>query len=289
MSDARLYAIVLRLRALRPGAISLDHGDKALAALFRTVQAGDPALAKRLHDANTSKPYSVGLAHGGVRGKDGAQHFGEGDSADWRFTLLAEPAFQALLERYLKDRSLPHVRLGAVPFAVTEVFASGNNHPDSGHTTIEQLHERWQIAPENVPDHLTLDFLTPTAFSLGQNKVTKAYRIRSLPDPKTVFSALRKKWIKLGGRAPDDAFDEWTQRYVEAEPLSLRFQSAYVENRRLTGFVGRVSFRAYDDTRWLPFLHLLADAAFWTGVGYQTTSGMGQTRRVAVPASEAAP
>jgi len=27
-------------------------------------------------------------------------------------------------------------------------------------------------------------------------------------------------------------------------------------------------------------LHLLADLSFWTGVGYQTTRGLGQVRRV---------
>ncbi|GAB4308487.1 MAG: hypothetical protein Kow00117_01750 [Phototrophicales bacterium] len=34
------------------------------------------------------------------------------------------------------------------------------------------------------------------------------------------------------------------------------------------------------DLRWLPYLHLLVDLSFWTGVGYQTTRGMGQVRKV---------
>lgn len=280
MVDLRLYAIVLRLAALRPGAIPADHGDQARAALLNLIRTGDLSLSQVLHDENARKPYTISLLNGGTRGRDNALHFGIGDSADWRFTLLCEPAFEALLRRYIYSRALPHVRIGTIEFQITDAFASGN-HPDSGSMTLTALHDRWNSPPEMLESNIVLDFLSPTAFNLGQDRVSGSYRIRSTPDARTLFSTLRKRWIKLGGTAPDDAFDVWVGERVEMHPFDLRTHTVYVERRPVDGFSGRVGFKLHgNDMRWLPLLHLLADLTFWTGVGYQTPRGMGQVRRV---------
>lgn len=279
MLDLRLYAIVLRLTALRPGAIPADHGDQARAALLSLIRSGDLALSQKLHDENARKPYTISLLNGDKRGRDGALHFGVGDSADWRFTLLHEPAFEALLRRYILSRALPHVRIGAVEFEITDAFASGS-HPDSGSSTLAALHDRWNVAPETLPRRIILDFRSPTAFNLGQDRATGDYRIRSTPDARTLFSTLRKRWLKLGGAAPGDEFDVWVGEQVEARQIDPRAHTILVERRPVESFSGRVEFTVHgSDIRWLPLLHLLADLAFWTGAGYQTPRGMGQVRR----------
>jgi CRISPR-associated endoribonuclease Cas6 len=281
MNDNRLYAIVFRLAVVRRGAIPGEHGNLSQATLLNLFRESDFPLAQRLHDENAAKPYTISLLSGGKRGSDRALHFGEGDTADWRFTLLSEPTFEALLHRYLLNRRLPHVRIGTVEFAITDAFASGARHPDSGHISLDELGARWNCAPESLPRQVVLNFLSPTAFSLGSDKVTKQRRWRSLPDARTVFSALRKKWAELGGVVPGDEFDQWVQQHIEAEPHTLQLHRARVKNLVIPSFSGKVCFRAYGDERWLPLIHLLADLAFWTGVGYQTTQGMGQVRRVA--------
>lgn len=281
MTEKRLYAVVLRLAAMRRGALPYDHGDKARAALLNLIQQGDSPLAQRLHDDNDAKPYTISLLDGGKRGRDGAQHFGDGDSADWRFSLLIEPAFEALLRRYLLNRKLPHVRVGAVQFAVVDAFASGKGHPASGHTSVAELTERWQRPPETLPRTLALDFQSPTAFNLGQDPETKHYRIQSYPDARTIYSALRKRWVRLGGADVGDAFDAWVGDHLEIASFNIRSRPVRVKRRQIEGFVGQVSYHVLgDDMRWLPYLHLLTDLTFWTGVGYQTTRGMGQVRRV---------
>lgn len=280
MIDLRLYAIVLRLAALRPGAVPADHGDRARAALLNLIRMGDQALSQTLHDDNAHKPYTISLLNGGKRGGDRSLNFNTGDSADWRFTLLCEPAFEAILRRYILSRELPHVRIGAVEFQVIDAFASGN-HPDSGSVRLPALLDRWNQPPETLPRRIILDFLSPTAFNLGQDRATGNYHIRSTPDARTLFSTLRKRWIKLGGAAPGDEFDRWVGDQIEVQPLNLHTQTVYVERRPVDGFLGRVSFMVYgSDLRWLPLLHLLADLTFWTGVGYQTPRGMGQVRRI---------
>lgn len=276
--ERRLYAVVLRLAAMRRGAIPADHGKQALSALYRLLQMGDEALAETLHESNLQKPFTVSLINGGKPDRANAQHFGDGDGAEWRFTLLRDPAFEALIRRYVSDRNLPHIRVGAVEFQITDAFVSGS-HRESGFTSIAALTDRHTSSVQFCPKTLLLHFVTPTAFNLGTDQETRRRRIRSLPDPRTLFSTLRKRWAGIGGADPGDEFDIWVDRTIEAEPLHLKWQSVPMEHGQIRGFIGQVRFRHWGaDIRWLPFLHLLADLTFYTGVGYQTTRGMGQVR-----------
>ncbi len=279
MSEKRLYAIVLRLAAASRGSLSAEHGDHARAALLNLIREGDSPLAQKLHDDNNAKPYTISLIQGGKRSKDGAQHFGEGDVAEWRFTLLIEPAFEALLRKYLLNRALPHIRIGVVRFAIVDAFASGTGHPDSGHISVSELNERWNGSAENLQKNIKLDFHSPTAFNLGQDPETRHYRIRSSPDARTLFSTLRKRWVKLGGIDAGDEFDAWVDQNLEQTVINLQTHTLRVEKRLITGFMGQVEYRLYGtNLHWLPYLHLLANLTFWTGAGYQTTRGMGQVR-----------
>ena len=285
MSEKRLYAIVLQLGAMRHGALTANHGDVGRAALFNLIRQGNSPLAQQLHDDNSVKPYTISLVQGGKRGKDGAQHFADGDRAEWRFSLMMQSAFEALLQKYLLNNLLPHVRIGTIEFAIVDAFVSDTAHTESGHTSIVQLTEGWQHPPERLAKRLLLDFRSPTAFNLGQNRETRQYRIRSNPDARTVFSSLRKRWVTLGGVDAGDEFDEWVADCVEQEVVYGQPQTVRVEGRLITGFTGQIAYQHYGtDTRWLSYLHLLADLTFWTGVGYQTTRGMGQVRRLAIQA-----
>lgn len=279
----RLVAIVLRLAATNRGNLAGDHGDQARAALLHLIRHVDAPLARTLHDANAHKPYTISLIQRDRYGSDGALHFDEGDTASWRFTLLCAPAFETLLQTYLLKRDLPHLRIGTLAFAITEAYASGLRHPDSGCISVAELAARWTRSHDTLSREVVMDFCSPTAFSLGQDKLTKAYRIISLPDARILFSSLRKTWIRLGGAAPGDAFDRWVGDAVQTLPLhGLQTHHVVVEKRRVVGFTGRVRFRepGTAETENLRFLHLLGDLAFWTGAGYQPTRGMGQVRRV---------
>ncbi len=278
MTDLRLYAIVLRLAASRPGAVPADHGDQARAALFDLIKRGDLLLSEKLHDTNAQKPYTISLLRGGKHGSDGAHHFGEGETAEWRFTLLHEPAFEALLRRYLLNRTLPHLRIGAVEFGIVDAFASGLSHSDSGCIALTDLWQRWNCDPVTLPNTITLDFQSPTTFHLGTEN--GAHLWRALPYPRTLFSTLRKRWQGMGGTEPGDEFDEWVERHIDAEPLSLTTQTMLIEGRPIRGFVGQVRFRQQGDTTWWSLAHLLSALVYWTGAGYQTTRGMGQVRRI---------
>lgn len=285
----RLYAIVMRLSTLRRGAVAADHGDQARACLLDLIRRADAELAAQLHDTNTHKPYTISLlqpVQNGKRGSDGALHFGEGDQVDWRFTLLCEPPFEAVLKRFLLSRNLPHLRIGTVEFAIIDVFASGKGHPGSGFTTPADLYARHDHAPEIFPRSFEMAFTSPTAFHLGRDTETARYRYCTLPQPRLLFSTLRKKWAGMGGVEPGDSFDEWVAYSIDAEANALNTFTVRVENRVLRGFTGFVRFRLQGDPRWWPLANLLGALTFWTGVGYQTTRGMGQAHLLEAPEFE---
>ncbi len=279
MPGEYLYAIVLRLIALRPGAVPCYHGDMARDALLNLINHGDATLAATLHDQNEHKPYTIALLQGGKQGRDGAHHFAEGDTAFWRFTLLCEPAFEAVLCRYILNRELPHLRIGAVEFGITDSFASNGGYPDSGYTTIEGLYERWNIPAEKLPRTFSLDFLTPTAFNLGYNRESKQRTVHIMPTPRFVFGTLRREWLKPGGAAPGDAFDAWTGANIEIVKLDILTENAKIKGHFIDGFTGRVTYQLGRDAHWWGMVNLLSEFVFWRGCGYQTTCGMGQVRR----------
>jgi CRISPR-associated endoribonuclease Cas6 len=271
-----LYAIVLRLVATRPGAVPAHHGEQARAALMQIIRHGDQQLAGQLHDHNMRKPYTVSLIAGQKRGKDGALHFGPGDEATWRFTLLWEPAFDAVLNRYLLREVQPHVRIGAVDFHIVEALANNGSHPECGSLPVVELEQRWLRDAPELPTTLTLSFHTPTAFNIGKDGKK---RLELLPIPRLIFSTLRKTWRGLSGYDPGDAFDQWVDDNVQIDRYKLHTEAHRIKRQRvIPGFVGNVTFRIRDEPEPLAFLHLLADLSFWTGLGYQTGAGMGQVR-----------
>ena len=279
----RLYAIVLRMVVIRPGAVPTDHGGQARACLLDLIRRADKTLSAQWHDTNIHKPYTISLLQPlehTQRGADGALHCGEGDRLDWRFSLQCEPGFEAVLKRFLLSRALPHLRVGTLEFAITDVFASNSGHFASGYTTPAALLERYDCPPATLDRAIELHFTAPTVFHLGRDAETGISRYCTLPQPRLLFSTLRKKWASLGGYEPGDVFDSWVERAVNAESYRLNTTTVVVDKRHLHGFSGFVRFRLQAEPQWWPLVHLLADLAFWTGVGYQTTRGMGQVRRI---------
>lgn len=271
-----LYAIVLRIAAMHPGAIPAEHGVPARGAMLKLIEKGDATLSRQWHDANTAKPFTVSLLDGGKRGHDGALHFGEGDTAEWRFTLLRAEAFDAVLNRYIMNNRQPHVRIGAVNFAITDAFA--NSHPQSGTITPSALEARWQR--EALPEAIRLRFASPTVFNFG--KKTDGYQYQTVPEPRPLFSTLKKKWDRIAGIHTPDAFDEWVEANVTIAHHDTQMRRVKINRQRpVQAFTGNVIYAltGTDHTHWA-FVNLLADLAFWTGVGNQTTAGLGQVRRL---------
>lgn len=130
-----------------------------------------------------------------------------------------------------------------------------------------------------LPDAIRLAFVSPTVFSLGHDKATGQYRYGSLPDVRLLFSTLRKRAALVGLPAESGDFDAWMAECARLTPLELEIVRVQVERRGIAGFVGEVQVDLGTDPARRAYAHTLADLAFYTGCGYQTTRGLGQVRR----------
>jgi CRISPR-associated endoribonuclease Cas6 len=287
-----LNAIVVNLIATHDGRVPLTQGALAHAAFLDLVHAADPDLADRLHDSGARQPFtlsplrdlpaprSTGVA--AVPAPIGATTEGRpyelraGHRASLRLTLLDPDLFMAFLRRLLAAGPDLRLRIGDVTFAVESAIGAPGSHPWAGYTTAGELRDRAGTEPR-----IRLLFASPTAINLGQKDAAKQ-RMILIPAPRFIFGALRGTWNRSTGDEIPLAFETWVDEFVFVREVR-NWQTAVYQLKRGVhpGGFGDVSFEALDrDAVHLRTLNLLADFAFYSGIGSKTTMGMGQARRL---------
>jgi CRISPR-associated endoribonuclease Cas6 len=233
-----LYACVLRLDALTNTRLERTQGHRAHGLFLELLRQVDPELATALHAPAPTKPFTVAPLQGSM------QRLRSGSGYTLRIALLRSDLFPAFARSFLQPGA-PEIRLGDAGFAVREVLVTPGAHPWTSLATWDELRDQAAAAGE-----LTVHFVTPTAFTSGVDAAGHK-RIELFPQPAAVFGSLLRRWNDL---AP-----------TPIDPELLGF----------TGFC-RYTLRGDDaDLRWI---NALADAAFFLGVGYKTTQGMGLVR-----------
>ena len=101
--------------------------------------------------------------------------------------------------------------------------------------------------------------------------------------PWNVFDSLARKWNEFSDiPIKIDDLLEWVTEYVWVSEHEVRTQVLQFDRFAQKGFVGTVTYEVKRGTPELAHIvNALADFALYAGVGYKTTMGMGQCRRVA--------
>ncbi|MCS6828360.1 MAG: CRISPR system precrRNA processing endoribonuclease RAMP protein Cas6 [Caldilinea sp.] len=155
-----------------------------------------------------------------------------------------------------------------------EVICDPARHPWSGRTSYELLAATQLTRLEELERQVTLEFASPTAFKSKEMTVP-------VPLPGLVFGSLVERWNAF---SPVTLSPEMRRYGEEAMAISRyrleSFPVASKDGAQRIGGVGRVTYRALaGDRYWLGVMNMLADFAFYSGVGSQTVTGMGQVRR----------
>ncbi|MGQ9675445.1 MAG: CRISPR system precrRNA processing endoribonuclease RAMP protein Cas6 [Chloroflexota bacterium] len=185
-----------------------------------------------------------------------------------------DPHLTAVLGRVADGPARPIVSFGVSHFSIT--YAQ-----QGPAVTLWRREQTWcELATTAGQQRcLSLLFASPTTFSFGQRKVP-------LPLPELVFGSLLKKWNTFSPfKFSSDLLALFGERLVVSEVHNLNTQMLDFGRYKEKGFVGQVTYEALgpwsdEDVR---ALNILADFAFYAGVGYKTTMGMGLTRRVLNP------
>lgn len=305
----RLYSLLLKMRPLEHGTLMPFSGELIHAAWLDWLRSAAPDIAAMLHDGNHRRlftcsnlqfPFLPAKIREAERGNihlplDPAKVY------TLRLTfLLGElfPLFYSLLmHTSIKGNGAKNqlfMRLGKQAFLLEEVISSRQDSSGwAGYTSFGELVEKARAICLKRIEELELEFATLTTFHRGNVSSPYGKHYALLPFPQYVFPWLAKRWQEL---APPELAGiiqpERIERYINDDGIVIEdhaLQTHRVQFNRhpQRGFLGSCiySLRGPDEASIPPDqlsirrqMILLSRLAFYTGVGYKTTMGMGQLR-----------
>lgn len=293
------YSSVLTLVAQNRAALMPTHGQHAHAAFMGLLREVSPEFAAALHGFNGRKPFTVSPLMG-----DGALNLREGDARYLRVTLIGRDLFDLFTQRFVNSGLPMQLRVGEAVFAVAGVRATNGSHAWAGCESAAELVSRSLNGPP--AREVALEFITPTAFQADGRALV-------MPIPQAVFGNLLSQWQTMGcgetldmfawaqmaaGRGHISALEEdgtvmsdekiWRKVFAECVHVKkmrdLNTRALQIKGAPFLGFTGQVGFEIIGESPVLEdvarMVNILADAAFYFGVGRKTTMGMGQCRRL---------
>lgn len=270
-----LTSLVLMLQVKEEAVLPPHLGRASHAVFLKGVAERDPVLAERLHAPDERRPFTcsslVGVRLERVDGELRAV-VSPGSPLFLRYTGLTAEVSEHLAR--WAESPPPVVEIEGVRLTVQGATLDPSVHPWAGQTTYPALLRKSLPTEGPLPRHLELEFLSPTAFHSGGRNVP-------LPLPDLVYGSLVEKWNDFSPVTVSPEVRRFAQECmaISRYELSTRAVPGKGDGMQI-GFVGHCRYAILRaDPYWISVLQALTDYAFYAGVGYQTTTGMGQARR----------
>jgi len=257
----------LRITLVAKDSFSLPgHGGQALNGLFLAVlSARNPDLAQQIHDDSDPKLFSLSPLQG-CRQNNGRSFADCLTPFTFEIGLLGASAVVGAVSAFQDmKRDSTELKLGRTPVIITAVENAASG-------TLWHYSDDLLARASNARE-ITVEFLSPTAFSSrGQNIL--------FPQPELVFGSLLQRWTGLSGYGMASCLGGCLSEIMVSR-YELHTDLVELSRSKFIGFKGRATFLL---PRHIPeeavrALNCLADFAFFSGVGWKTTMGMGQSRR----------
>jgi CRISPR-associated endoribonuclease Cas6 len=257
------------------------HGERFQAAFLSLVNRIHPELAADLHQGDMLRGYSVGVVWPRLH-EDRSRLVRE---LKLRVACLDDRIYPAIAHWAMTvSRLEARIRLGQAEFEVSRVLVTPESgEPWAGYASAEEL----IAGASDRETTVRFDFASPTSFRQGG-------RDEPLPSPRHIFGSLARRWnqafgdrlklpIEADARSSEDFLKFVEDHVVLEHPFD--FHSAVVKRESdffLTGFVGRASYRIISrpGAAFVHAINLLADLAFFSGLGAKTSRGCGMVRRL---------
>jgi len=311
-TPSKLYAFLLKLRPLEYGTLMPFSGELVHAAWLNWLRTATPDVASWLHEGNKRRLFTCSSLQFPIpmprilNAERDNTHLPVDPEKTYtvRITLLLGELFPLFHEALMNfntsvtGAARPHfMLLGKRSFLLEEVIITNDDASGwTGFTSFSDLAEKARTPKLSKVQPLILEFASLTTFSRGNinNRLYGNYFAR-LPWPLYVFTNLARRWQEL---APADLTNiiqpERIERYIENDGMiiadyDLHPHQVSFTNHMQPGFIGSCTYhlRGLDDapTDDAPLsirqqILLLAQLAFYTGVGYKTAMGMGRVRNL---------
>ena len=222
-----------------------------------------------------------------------------------RLTLLLGDLFplfyNALMNVHVGQQegaSSPFLRLGKQLFLLEEIQLTNDDASGwTGFTSLTTLVEQAKGMRAGTPSSLTFEFASLTTFSRGTARNSGYGNYPALfPLPHLAFSNLLRRWDDI---APPDLAPliekERMEQYLEDDGIivtdyELKAHHVHFTTHLQRGFVGTCTYQVRGPDEKTSSegaltirqqVALLAQLAFYTGIGYKTAMGLGQVRLLA--------
>lgn len=270
MSEGTFYSIALELIAHHEACLPITMGHLAHALFLNLIKRFDQELSARLHDEPTSRPYTISPLLGGERGNR-YLFLRQNQPCYLRITLLDNGYLWHALQGYFLKAGPITVHLGESNFQLTRMLFTPHTGP-AGWVDSTDIQTLLSLP---APQEIMLTFCSPTAFSLSD------HQFQLFPEPAFVWESLLRSW----NRATPEylsmdklALGDCIRRSISVTSCTLETAFLHFPKHAQKGFVGQCTYRFTGDHPLLANLTTLAAFAYYAGVGYKTTMGMGQVR-----------
>jgi len=273
-----LTSIVLKLRARKTEVIPGHLGRANFAETLKRLGEFESGLDQWIHDAHTLKPITCSSLLGPLERVKTKSKIKAGESYWVRLTTLNDVVSEVAAQAFWQNRPRTW-RLGPHTFDVTDVICDPTKHKWSGATTCEELAQRYLLTPMNSElNRVTFHFLSATSFK------SKGMQM-PMPMPGLLFGSLLNRWNSVSDVELPQEMRNFSEEVIAVGQFNLKTVVVPQKGKGIrAGAIGDASYTAlYDDHYWLGLFQLLADFALYSGVGVQTSTGMGQVRRLEQP------
>lgn len=262
-------AVVLRLRPVQEAELPRSHGAMAYACALDLFLRLDPALSLALHQRRGAQAFTTAPLRGTFSSRGGSIVVSTEELYSWRLTGLSSVVEETLAGLQPQVGAL---RLGPAVFRIEQVIRTAEENPEAGAVSYEALLQQWWRVDEPSAT-LTLHLVTPTAFRVNRWELP-------FPLPVLLFPHLQGRWGAFSPiPLPVEPDIEQFRRGVLISNWWGKTRRVELGDRRTVGCIGRFTFREVTrDPDLRRLMGLLGDLAFFSGVGWQTAYGMGQTR-----------
>lgn len=251
-----LHSIVIELAAADVGNIppTLSRGLHAL--VLKWFAAANPSVAETIHVSQNSPLAISGLLgnrrQGGVR---------VGDYFYFRICLLDGSLVEPLMRGFEQSETQSLV-LADFPFVLRNMYALPGTHQLAGAADYALLSHPMQVLTD-----IEMHFLSPTSFKQNQG-------VQTFPLPEMVFNSLHRRWNIF---APEQYHLPTCDWNALVTAYDLKTYALKMEGGTEIGAQGWVRYR-FNSPETARIATVLANFAFFAGVGRKTAMGMGQTQ-----------
>ncbi|MBA3920507.1 MAG: CRISPR system precrRNA processing endoribonuclease RAMP protein Cas6 [Nostocaceae cyanobacterium] len=259
-----LHSIVVELAAADVGDIPPTLARSLHALVLKWLALGNPEAAEIVHESQNS-PLSISGLQGNRR-PSGTQ---VGDFFYFRIGILDSSLTEPLLSGFEQLEKQP-LTLANFPFVLRNIYALPGTHRLAGAADYRMLSHLPQVLTD-----IELCFLSPTSFKQNQS-------VQTFPLPELVFNSLHRRWNTFAPSEYQLPEIEW-QASVSA--YDLKTHALKMLGGAEIGAQGWVRYR-FGDIDAARIATILANFAFFSGVGRKTSMGMGQTQLAMTSALE---